>query len=109
MSHPLLATQSRRRERRIAVRLYELLEALDLPDRKALLPPAFAGEARRTLMEAEAILHGNLLPPEGTRIPGEIFASTLLNLKLISPRNDLTHKANSRRSRKVIPVPSGRV
>lgn len=75
MSHPPPATQHRRREKRIVLRLIKQLEVLDLVDRKALLPAAFAGEARRTLMEAEALLHGNLLPPEGTRIPSEIFAS----------------------------------
>ena len=96
MSHPLPATQSRRRIRHIGTRLARLIEALDLPDRKALLPARFAGEARRTLKEAEAIFHGNLLPPEGTRIPGEIFASALLNFKLASGRNSLSPKANFR-------------
>ena len=109
MSHPLPATQSRRREKRIALRLIKQLEALDLPDRKALLPARFAGEARRTLQEAEAFLGQSVLLPEGTRRPGDIFASTMLSLKLISPHNDLAHKPNSRSSRKVIPVGSGRV
>ena len=109
MSHPLPATQHRRREKRIVLRLIRQLEVLDIVDHKAPLPAGFAGEARRTLQEAEAFLGQSVLPPEGTRKPGEIFASTMLSLKLISPRNDLAQKPNSRPSRKVIPVPSGRV
>jgi hypothetical protein len=109
MSHPLPATQHRRREKRIVLRLIRQLEVLDIVDHKAPLPAGFAGEARRTLQEAEAVFHGNLLPPAGTRSPGEIFASTMLNLKLVSPRNALARKANSLSSRKVIPVGSGRV
>jgi len=97
MSHPLPSPQHTRRVRRMTTRLLDLLEALDLPDRTALLPAKFAGEARRTLGEAEELLHGDLLPPPGTRSPGELFASTLLNLKLVSAYKDLVEKANFRR------------
>ena len=96
MSHPHPSPPGLRREKRIAGRLLRLLEALELPDRRAPLPAKFAGEARRTLMEAEALLEGGLLPPEGTRIPGDIAVSALLNLKLICDRNGLSEQANSR-------------
>lgn len=96
MSHPLPSNAHQRRVKRIALRLLDLLEALDLPDRRALLPAAFAGAARRTLGEAEAVLGGGLLPPDGTRRPGDLFVSTLLNLKLISHRNRLSRRVNSR-------------
>jgi hypothetical protein len=95
MSHPLPSPKHQRRVKRVALRLLALLDALDLPDRHALLPADVAGRARRTLADAEDLLGGGLLPPEGTRSPGELFASTLLNLKLVSAYRDLSDKANS--------------
>lgn len=90
-----LSPRHTRRVKRIALRLLELLDALDLPDRKAVLPARFAGDARRTLAEAEELLRGDLLPPRGTRKPGDLFVSTLLNLRLVSDYKDLADRANS--------------
>lgn len=96
MSHSLPSPKHQRRVKRLTSRLINLLEALDLPDRKALLPAAFAGEARRTLGDAEALLHGGLLPPAGTRDPGQLFVSTLLNLECVSRYKALLRQANFR-------------
>jgi hypothetical protein len=96
MPNPRPSPKHIRRVKRIALRLLELFEALDLPDRHALLPAEFAGRARRTLADAEALLHGNLLPPEGTRKPADLFVSTLLNLKLVGAYKDLVQKPNFR-------------
>lgn len=96
MPNPRPSPKHIRRVKRIAVRLLDLFEALDLPDRKAVLPAAFAGEARRTLGDAEALLQGDLLPPAGTRDPGQLFASTLLSLERVSRYKTLLRQANFR-------------
>jgi hypothetical protein len=109
MPNPLPSKSHQRRVKRVAQRLFDLLDALDLPDRSAPLPAEFAGRARRTLGDAEALLQGQLLPPAGTRNPADLFVSTLLNLKLVGEYKALVEKANLRRLEKLIPVPSGRV
>lgn len=96
MPNPRPSPKHIRRVKRIARRLLELFEALDLPDRKAVLPAEFAGRARRTLADAEELLHGDLLPPEGTRQPADLFVSTLLNLKLVGVYKDLVEQPNFR-------------
>ncbi|MEO6012989.1 MAG: hypothetical protein ABIQ30_05325 [Devosia sp.] len=96
MPHPLPSPAHFRRLKRVTLRLLDLLDSLDLPDRKAQLPARFAGQARRTLGDAEELLHGDLLPPAGTRQPADLFVSTLLNLKLISDANGLTDRSNFR-------------
>jgi hypothetical protein len=96
MPNPRPSPKHIRRVKRVASRLLDLLEALDLPDRKAPVPAEFAGRARRTLADAEELLHGNLLPPEGTRQPADLCASTLLNLKLVGAYKDLVEKPNFR-------------
>jgi hypothetical protein len=97
MPNPRPTLKHQRRVKRVALRLLNLMDALDLPDRKALLPADFAGQARRTLSDAEELLQGDLLPPEGTRCPGELFASALLNLKLVGDYKALLDKTDSRR------------
>lgn len=109
MPNPLPSPDHQRQVRRVARRLLDLYEALDLPDRKALLPAGFAGQARRTLADAEALLQGDLLPPAGTRKPADLFVSTLLNLKLVGEYKALLDKSNFRRGGKVIGVPPARV
>ncbi len=98
MTHPLPSRHHQYRVQNIARRLVALLESLDLPvaQRRRPLPAAVAGPARRTLGEAEALLGGGLLPPRGTREPAHLFASALLNLKLVSRYNHLLDNANSR-------------
>lgn len=96
MPNPRPSPKHIRRVKRLVPRLLDLLNALDLPDRKAVLPAEFAGRARRTLGDAEALLHGNLLPPAGTRQPADLFVSTLLNLKLVGAYKALADQPNFR-------------
>ena len=98
MARSLPSHNHQRRVKRVAVRLVELLHALDLPkeQRRMPLPAEFAGRARRTLGEAEELFGGDLLPPEGTRSPGDLFVSTLANLQLVEAYKTLVEKRYSR-------------
>lgn len=98
------------RLRSLGLRLWAVIEQLDLPlsARKTPLAPAVAGPALRTLGEAHR--YANLPPfaPSGKRVmPGELFAETLSVLLHLKTLNTLSRKASQAVHQKSYPRRSG--
>ena len=108
MSRPRPSTPHRRK-RHFGERLAELLDMLDAADLRAGRRPSFTGEARRGLIEAEAMLNGSPLPPATPRNKSRKTAPSGLSFVPKSPRKRLPRKTNSRQRRKVTHVPPGPV
>jgi hypothetical protein len=94
MPASLTSSRTLQRHRRLAGRLMALFEQLGaVENRRAPLPPAVAGRARRTLAEIEAALGTPLCVPPGTRMPSDLFIGTVLGIEALAAHKRLTDKA----------------
>ena len=107
MPYPVLTHRDHHRQASIARRLHTLLASLDHIDRRAPLPPATAGAARRTLSEASSLLGTRHVVPAGTRNPGDLFVGTIANLHALQRLYRLQDKAFHARPGQTYPRRSG--